>query len=252
MKRLFSPILALTVLFASTASAQDAMPAPQLLSIFTAHTKLGHGPQYEAAVKSLWVAMGKAGGQFPVFASQSTSTPGDYSFVTLLSSIGDMDTQGEMFEKAFAQDPGALAELAKHENGNDNDIVAMRSDLSYQAAEPRLSDDEAQFAYLTYLYAQSEHTQSIEAGITAFAALNKKLGINDRFGVFQNVTGEGPVYIIRTLARSQADNFAQVDKNNAKLGEEGVAIRTRVAAMLSRIEYDSGVARPDLSYQPQP
>ena len=169
-----------------------------------------------------------------------------------LSSMADLDAQGEMFEKVFSQNGEALAELGKHENGTESDIVAPRMDLFYQPAEPRLSDGDAPFAYLVYLYAQPEHAQAVAEGIAAFGALNKKLGISDGFGVYQNVTGEGPVFIIRTLARDQADYFAQAAKNDQKLGEEGAAIRNKVGTMLSRIEYGSGIGRPDLSYQPQP
>ena len=252
MNILRSLILSLTVLFTCTALAQEAAPAPQYLNVFTAHTKIGHSVEYEAAVKSLWLSMGKAGGSFPIFASQSVGRPGDYNFVSLLSSMADMDTQGAMFQKLFQQSPGVFAELAKHENSTESNIIAMRPDLSYQPTDPRLFDDEAQFAYLTFLYAQPAHVQGVEEGLKAFGALNKKSGISDGFDVYQNMTGEGPVYIIRTLARSRADYFAQVEKNNEKMGEEAVAIRNKVGAMLSRIELDSGFGRPDLSYQPSP
>ena len=128
----------------------------------------------------------------------------------------------------------------------------MRQDLSYQPAEPRLADGDAPFAYLTFLYVQPGHEQGVEAGLKEFGALTEKLKIADGFGVYQNVTGEGPVYIVRTLARDQADYFAQNAINNEKMGEAGIAIRNKVGAMLSRIEFGSGFGRPDLSYQPAP
>ena len=250
MKRFFAPLFALSILFAPIIAAEEAPPPPRYLNIFTAHVKIGHGPQYEAAVKDLWKAMKEAGGTFPLFAFQSVSSPGDYSFITAQQSMADLDMENETFNKLFATAGDVLAELSKHSKGNESQIIAPRPDLSYVAAEPRLKDDEGTFAYIVYLYPHPEHVQDVAAGITSFTALNTKLGIQDGYGVFQNVTGEGPMFAIRTLAKSQADYFAQAEKNDAKLGEAGIAIRTKVGLMLSRIEYSSGISRPDLSYQP--
>lgn len=249
MKRFLSPFLALAISAAPVAMAEEA-PAPQYLNIFTAHTKLGHAAEYEAAVETLWAAMKKAGADFPVFASQSMSTPGDYNFVTLLGSMADMDKQGEVFNQVFAQSADALAGLGQASNGNASVIIALRPDLSYQPEEPRLTNEEAPFAYLTILYARPGQQQDLEAVMKAFADLSRSKGIRDGYGVSQNVTGEGPVYAIRTLARSQADYFTQAEKNDAKLGDEAVALRTKAGPMISRIEFSSGISRPDLSYQP--
>ena len=67
MKRPLFVFLTMVLLTAPVALAQEE--APQFLNVFTAHTTLGHQPEYEAAVKDLWAAMKKAGGDFPVFAS---------------------------------------------------------------------------------------------------------------------------------------------------------------------------------------
>ncbi len=64
------------------------------------------------------------------------------------------------------------------------------------------------------------------------------------------MTGEGPRYTIRTLARSEADYHAQNEKNNQLMGEEAVALRDKAGTMIHKIEYSSGLLRPDLSYQP--
>ena len=249
MKRFHVLLLALTVLVAPAVSAEEASP-PQFLNIFTAHIQLGHEAQYEAAVKKLWMALKDAGADFPVFASQSGDSPGDYRFVTQLDNMGDMDTQNATFGKAFAANPDLGAELAMHSNGNSSQIIALRPDLSYRPEQPRLADDETQFAHITFLHSRAGQEQGVEAAIKAFGELNRKHGIRDGFGVSQSVTGEGPLYGIRTLARSQADYFTQRDMNDEKLGEEGAAIRAGVGPMLKRISYTWGFRRQDLSYQP--
>ncbi len=249
MKRFHVLFLALTVLVAPAVSAEEASP-PQFLNIFTAHIQLGHQAQYEAAVKKLWMALKEAGADFPVFASQSGDSPGDYGFATPLGSMADMDAQNAIFGKAFAANPDLGAELSMHATGDSSRIIALRPDLSYQPEQPRLSGDEPQFAYFTVLHVRAEHVQSVEDALKAFAELNRKHGIGDGYGVSQNVTGEGPAYSIRTLARSQADYFAQSEMNNAKLGDEAVALRTKVGPMLREISYRWGFRRQDLSYQP--
>ena len=248
MRRFYSLFLALTILVAPTVFSEEA--APRYLNIFTAHVKLGHQAEYEAAVKNLWMALKEAGADFPVFASQSGNNPGDYNFVTPLGSMADMDAQNAVFNKAFAESPELVTELGTHTTGNNSNIIALRPDLSYQPEEPRLAEGEARFAYLTFLHTSAEHAQGVEEAIKAFGELSRKHGIRDGYGVSQNVTGEGPLYVIRTLAKSQADYFAQVEMNDAKLGEEAVAIRAKVGPMLKELSFSWGFGRPDLSYQP--
>ncbi len=248
MKRFLSPFLALTILAAPNVFAEEA--APRYLNIFTAHVKLGHQAQYEAGIKNLWIALKEAGADFPVFASQSGDSPGDYNFVTALDSMADMDAQNAVFNKIGEQNPGVFAELGVHTTGNNTAIIALRPDLAYQPEEPRLAEGEAGFAYLTFLHTSAEHAQGVEDAIKAFSELSRKQGIRDGYGVSQNVTGEGPVYVIRTLAKSQADYFAHVEMNDEKLGEEAVAIRAKVGPMLKELSFSWGFGRPDLSYQP--
>ena len=248
MKRPVFVFLTMALLTAPVAFAQEE--APRFLNVFTAHTMLGHQPEYEAAVKDLWAAMKTAGGDFPVLASQSASSPGDYTFVTFLSSLADMDTQRETFNKVFAENAAALAGLAQHSNGNESGIIALRPDLAYQPENPRVPESERSFARVTLLYARPEHALALEGVIREFGELSARKGIRDPYGVFQNLTGEGPVYGIRTQARSEADFHAQAEKNNMTLGEEGNALRAKAGPMLKKIEMSSSVARPDLSYQP--
>lgn len=248
MKRFHAFLLALSVLFAPIAFAEEA--APVYVNVFTAHVRLGHQPQYEAGIKNLWMVMKKSGADFPIFVNQSGDSPGDYNFVTLLDSMADIDAQNTVFGRVAAQNPETFAELGKHSTGSNTYIIALRPDLSYQPDKPRLTNDESQFAYRTSLHTTGENAQAVEEGLRAFVELNRKHGIRDGFNVSQNVTGAGPVYRIRTLAKSQVDYFTQDEIDEAKLGEEAAAIRARVGPLLTKIEYSWGFRRVDLSYQP--
>ena len=116
-----------------------------------------------------------------------------------------------------------LSALGQHSNGNESAVIALRPDLAYQPENPRIPESERSFARVTLLYARPEHALALEGVIREFGELSAQKGIRDPYGVFQNVTGEGPVYGIRTQARSEADFYAQTEKNNMTLGEEGNA-----------------------------
>ena len=252
MKKLTAPILSATLALAilSVASSTLAQDPPPLLSVYTEHVKLGHNADYETTVKELWAAMKKAGADFPVTASQSVSRPGDYTFVSPLSNMADMDHQNEAFGKAFAAMGSLMADFGKHSNGNESTVIAPRPDLSYGPASPRVAPADAGFARVMFLHPHPEHAMELEAAIKEFGELSKKKGITDGFGVYTPTIGEGPVYAIRTVAKSEADFYAQQAKNEATMGAEGQALRERVGPMLQKIEYAAGVPRPDLSYQP--
>ena len=249
VKRLLSPFTVLLVLISPIALAQEAVGPPQMLSVFVAHTKIGHQVEYETAVKTITAALKETGSTFPVFVSQSLTNPGDYSFVSPISGFGDMDNLGAAYNKAFAH-TGPIAGLGDTSTGNTRQIIVLRPDLSYQPATARLADGEGRFGYITWLYVRPPNAPAVAEGIKKFAALNKKHGIKDGYNVYQSVTGDGPVFIIRGLGKSRADYFTQAEMNAQKTGDEAAALRASIGPMLDRIEYTSGVGRPDLGYQP--
>lgn len=245
-------VIASVVLVAGATLAPPAFAqqAPAYLSVYTEHVKLGHDAEYADVVKELWAAMKKEGGDFAVLASQSLSNPGHYTFVTTLSSMADMDHQNEAFGKVFSAHGDLMSKFGKLSNGNESFIIAPRPDLSYQPDNPRVSDAEAGFARVMFVYPHPEHALDLETALRDAGELWKKKGINDGFGVFTNVTGAGPVYALRTIAKDEADFYTQQAKNNATLGQEGAALRNRVGPMIREIEYSASVPRPDLGYQP--
>ena len=248
MKQLLIVAAICALLVAPAASAQDQ--PPQYLSIFTAHVQLGHQADYEEGIKTLWAEMKKHGADFPVFASMSLSDPGSYSFVTTLPNMAAMDAQNEVFGKVFAANADLLPQLSRHSRGNESNIIAPRPDLSYSPESPRVTGEGQTFARVTYLYAKPGHAMELEGVIREFVALSAKKGIADGFAVYQNVTGEGPLYAIRTLAKSESDYYSHAEMNAAKLGEAGAALRAKAGPMIQRIEYSASVSRPDLAYQP--
>ena len=244
-------LCAATVLLLLTGVAALGQEPPRYLSIFTGHTHLGHQPQYEAAVKELWAALNKQGGDFPVFASQSLSSPGDYGFVIAMANMAAADAQNATFEKLLGANGAILAELGKHSKGNESAIIAIRADLSYRPDNPRIADGEAGFARVTFLYPHPAHVPEVEAALLEFAALSKKSGIRDGYGVYTDaVGGEGPVYTIRSVAKSEVDYYETAAKNAEAMGEEAAALRAKVGPMLRKIEFSASVPRPDLGYTP--
>lgn len=252
MPRLVVFSLLLALLAAPVVVAQDdgGAATPRYIGIFFAHTQLGDQAAFEDSAKKLMAALKKAGADFPVFAATSVSSPGTYSFASPMMTMADYDAQDAVFAKVFTENPQLGADLSMHMTGNDSTVFAVRPDLWYVPENPRVPEAERNFGRVTFLYLKPAHAQEFEGVIKEFAALAKAKGINDGFEVYQGVMGEGPVFAVRNLAKSEADFYAQVAKNAAAMGAEGAALQQKAGPMVKRIEYNTAVRRPDLSYEP--
>ena len=90
------PILAAMVLMllaGSTSFAQDE--APRYIDVFTSHTKLGQQAEYEAAVKDLWAAMKKAGGDFPANPQHVSLIESLFPFQACLQRLATQQLHGD-------------------------------------------------------------------------------------------------------------------------------------------------------------
>jgi hypothetical protein len=248
MKNRFIALLILLVSIAPVAQAADAGP-PAFMEVFTNNVKLGQQATFETGLKELWAALKETGADFPITVRSSGSSPGSYVFLSPLNNMADLDKQNAAFGKAFAKlAPPSAEDFPSW--GNSSQTIRLRQDLSYQPENPRLKEGEAVFAYVVRLYVLPPNVPAVAKALASMAALNKKHNIGDPMAVFQNASGEGPMFGIRFLAKSQADHFAQVAKNEATMGDAPAAIRNGVGPMLKRIEYSWSFARPDLDYQP--
>ena len=118
------------------------------------------------------------------------------------------------------------------------------------ATSPRLAIQEQGFTRLALLYPHPAHAQAFEAVLEERAALRKKHGA-DGVDVVQLVIGrDGPAYAVLIGAKDEVDYLTQAAKEQQKMGAEWKASIDKSGPMLRRVEFVTGLARPELYYQP--
>ena len=157
---------------------------------------------------------------------------------------------GEGAKQAFSSVPDVTAELFGITNSVDDEIWAARPDLSYTPSSPRLGMQEQSFTHIALLYPYPGQAQAFEAGLKERSALRKKHGA-DGVDVVQLVIGrDGPAYAVLIGAKDEVDYLTQAAKEQQKMGAEWRASIDKSGPMLRRVEFVTGLARPELYYQP--
>ena len=192
----------------------------------------------------------------PKFNFEAWMSP-DFVY-TMVTPIGESLGGGDVFLKEFAdvaaKTPPNVADVW-HRNGSTiswwSDIIyVLRSDLSYGPPTQRLQPEEGKFAQMDFYYLQPGFAPDAEAVAAEMKALYEKKKIPNPYIVLQAVTGEGPVYIVRTLAKDPADYWVNRQKDLEMLGPEGTALFSRVFAFTRKFESLQFFRRPDLSLAP--
>lgn len=244
----FACLALVLVPLAPAALAQDP---PAMVRVLQVRTQLGHQPQYESTIPKLWDAFKKAGFSTPISVSAGVSEPGLYTFVAPLSKLADLDTQNEQANKAYAAATAVLAELQEMTVSQENSLWALRPDLGYVPATPRVSPEEAAFTRLVFAYPHPARVLEFEGFLKESAALRKKHGLDDAVNVGQLMFGgDGPAFALLINAKSEADFVASNDKAVQKMGAEWQALLAKGGPTLRRVEIRSSAARPALGYQP--
>ena len=247
-KRLFATLV-LTVLIATpVALAQDP---PQMVSVLTVHTKLGHQQHYEGLLADIWGAFRKAGLDVPIQVSSGVSAPGDYVFAVPISGLAQLDEVNAKVQSAYASIPKVMEEIQGTITHQDQSVWVARPDLSYSPSSARLSADEAAFTRVTFIYPHPEHALHFEGQLQKSAALRKKHGISDGTAVFQLVIGaDAPAFAVLVNAKDEVDFAVAAAKTTEKLGAGWQAILQESGPMIRRLEYSTSAARPGLAFTP--
>ncbi len=246
--KLFCLLIVMALLSAPMALAQEQ----QMASVLTVHTKLGHGQHYEGLLAKIFAAFKKHGVDRPIQVSTSTSDPGAYSFLMMFSDWAEFGAINAKIQQAYASIPEVMQETQGTFTHSEQSIWAMRSDLAYQPAKPRIGAGEAGFTRLTFFYPHPEHALAFEGMMKEFQALNKKHGNPNATNAAALIMGgaEWPAYVVAGAGKSQADLFAEGAKWQGKMQAEWNALAAKAGPMLKHIEYSSSTPRPDLSYSP--
>ena len=129
-------------------------------------------------------------------------------------------------------------------------LIVLRPDLSYIPENPRLKQEEASFFSWTLTYILPGKEQAFEEMAKKYKTLYQTKNIPDGFMLSQVIMGdELPLYVLVQSARSPADYFS-IDHSQT-LGEEGMAMQSKLWSLIRKIEYKQAWIARDLSYTVQ-
>ena len=125
-------------------------------------------------------------------------------------------------------------------------------ELSYSPKTPRLSSEQRNFVYWTYLYVEFGKEKEFEEILKAWVELYKSRNISHGYATYIGSIGnEMPLYVLAESAESASVFYSQEEETFKLFGEEGQALMKKTWALLRKFEIKIGSRRPDLSYTPE-
>jgi hypothetical protein len=233
-------------LLAPVASAQDA---PPFVSVLTVRTQIGSQQSYEAGLAEIFKAFKAKGLKVPVSTSTSMEEPGAYVFAVPVASWAEFGAENAKILAAYESIPAVMAKVDATVTSWSQEMWVARPDLSYRPAKPRLQDSEMGFSRIILVYPQAG--ASYDEALEEVKALREKHGLGTGAEVYELAMGaDGPAYAVILGGKDAADFYTQSAKEVAAMGADWQAYLQKNGPKLRRVEYRSGVARPDLGYTP--
>lgn len=253
---LAAAVFALATL-ASSASAVQPAPAPQLFGVHKEVVRPSRIEAYEATNRELIGLLQQAPGTlgklgFTTFMAEDFT----YYMVAPLSAYGDAAAIYTGFEEtAQAVGPAKFLDVMRRSGDTietmSDSIFAEDPALSYRPARPRLQPADVRFVHFDVYCLQPGRDFEADEVARAFRALFEKKGIADGYRIFKVVTGsEMPALVVAVDARDLVDYATSDAANRKKLGAEGEALFARAFSLTRRFERFNTLVRPDLSLAP--
>lgn len=144
----------------------------------------------------------------PTFSFEAWMSP-DFAY-TFVSPIGQSLAGGDTFTKEFfalgAKSPAPTLDIW-HRGGDttawwDDSIFLLRGDLSYLPPTGRLQPGEHNFDQMDFYYIKPGYAADAEAVAAEIKALYEKKKMANGYAVLQAITGENPLYLVRSFEGS--------------------------------------------------
>jgi hypothetical protein len=248
-------LLAAVLIIAVQSVAQAPTPAaqePELLLVTFTKVRPGMGPKYvDLQVKEVMPAQMKGGSPGrQVFSSGVAGPPGEYVFVTPISSMARFDEPPPMTKALGEEGAAALnAKLAELAEPMGSAVVRVRADMSY------IPDPKAPPAPLSMITV----VDVVPGKRTAFEAFIKKdvVPVMERakvhsYRVMEVVYGEHTGGYVTAIG---FDSYASIGKGHpfqVILGEEGARkLEANAGGLVTKIHRFISRHRPELSWSPK-
>jgi len=250
--RLWLAGLAALLLPAAAAAQEDE--GPQMFFVHQEHVKPSMIGDYEAAAVD-WMKLmsGSAAAKDKITYYAYSGPQIGFVYVLPIDDFSHFSDIGDAFD-AVAEEVGAPWKEAGDRSNTATDyfesgFYVHRPDLSYEPANPRLSEEEAQMVHWDFWYALPDKTDDLEAVAKEFVELYTSKGLDTGWNVYQAITGgDLPLYVVSVLARNEADFHANEARLNELAGAEAEKLGMKALKAARRVEPFIGWFRPDLSY----
>jgi hypothetical protein len=127
-----------------------------------------------------------------------------------------------------------------------------RSELSYEPASPRLTEEEAVMRHYDWIYVTPGKDSDLEGIFREWVELYKANDVDSGWTTFQAVTGNDlPLYVISTPAASRADYETNGDQLDELLGEAQEDLMNRGWVLMRDFKHNDAWMRPDMSVVPE-
>lgn len=243
--------------FAAVGSwAQEAPSKPELLVVYQDHVKPAKLDDYTAVAKDMVALLKEEKADSPAFDLWAFSSPDfTFTYVTPMSSMGEMDTMHEAWMALYkGPDKAKWEAFDARVNGavltSSRQIVARVASASYKPKEPRLSQEEAKYRWFDVFTVQPGKEKDFVGLCKSLAELAAKAGFKDGWNTYSVVVGPAiPCFIVVSPAKDQGD-YAESDRAFSKaVGDEGKKIFAQVMAITEHYDGHGEWFRPEFSYQ---
>jgi hypothetical protein len=178
-----------------------------------------------------------------------------YTFVSPLGqTLGGADAFTNEFIALGAKAPAPTLDLW-HRGGDTaawwNDVIfLLRGDLSYLPPNGRLQPSEHKFDQMDFYFIKPGYAVDAEEVAVQIKALYEKKKMVNGYAVLQAITGENPLYLVRSFAKDPADYWTNRQQDLELLGPEGKALFDKIFTLTRKFDSEQFFLRPDLSLAP--
>ena len=180
-----------------------------------------------------------------------------YHFITPLQDYGDFDrfqkSNSEIQKKIGSEKMVGMAKrFVSSYDSISRGFIRYRPDLSYFQENSRFKQEDANFMFWRFCQVLPGKESEFESICNEWVELDTEVKRSDAYSTFVVEVGkEMPLYFWTVKGISAADFHKQQEIYGKKMGEKGMKLWNRTAALIKKMEDKSGKFRPDLSYIPK-
>jgi len=251
MKLLTNLLVAAIIIGGSTfkSHAQEEEQKTEKLMIHVDHVFPSKAAQYEEANNGFVEALKKHGVE-NADSWTHTQSNGDYMHVSQIEKMADLDNPPfmELQEKMGKEAWDAM--YAKFDGtymDHESYIVNFHPEKSHNIDQ--LGAEGVDYRVWSFNFFEDRHLKEMMDISKRWKELYESNNIESGYGIYTNGFGyPGPVIVILGWAKSPAEYHAQVEKNQAILGEDAKKLWEETVKYIYKRETLDGWFRPDLSY----